>query len=273
MGVSNAAIRLYQRHISPEYNSSRGSGCAFHPSCSEYTRRAVEREGLVRGGVDGYLRMLGCTPETHERHLHQVVQGLRNDPEGTRLELGPGPEPGRALATLQDFALHGDLSRPEGRGALHDGFAEHGVHLSKGADGFRLAVREARSVPAFGGSGVRSWLAAAAGVAGGAVAALVGAGVGLVAGGIGGAVAGWKAGTGSLESVFRGVSRSHGEISARNLERRLAPVTWVGTRAGACLGGLWGAMAGAVGGAVAGSHLAAFGAPLARNVTAEVLGA
>jgi uncharacterized protein len=52
-----AAIRLYQR-----LRSGRPSGCRFVPSCSDYTREAIEEYGLVRGVRLGTWRLLRCNP-------------------------------------------------------------------------------------------------------------------------------------------------------------------------------------------------------------------
>ena len=41
-----AAIRFYQRHISP----ARPPCCRFIPTCSQYALEAVEKHGALRGG-------------------------------------------------------------------------------------------------------------------------------------------------------------------------------------------------------------------------------
>lgn len=53
-----ALIRLYQLTISPLLPSS----CRFYPSCSEYTRQAIERYGLLGGGWLGLKRLARCHP-------------------------------------------------------------------------------------------------------------------------------------------------------------------------------------------------------------------
>jgi uncharacterized protein len=52
------AIRWYQRWISPSLPPS----CRFTPSCSEYAAEAVERHGLLRGGLLAARRLLRCHP-------------------------------------------------------------------------------------------------------------------------------------------------------------------------------------------------------------------
>ncbi|MBH15698.1 MAG: membrane protein insertion efficiency factor YidD [Gemmatimonadetes bacterium] len=52
------AIRGYQRGLSPFL----GPCCRFEPSCSEYTRVAVERHGAARGLYLGMRRILRCQP-------------------------------------------------------------------------------------------------------------------------------------------------------------------------------------------------------------------
>ena len=53
-----AAIRFYQTRISPLTPPS----CRFHPTCSHYTGEAIERFGLLRGGVLGAIRICKCNP-------------------------------------------------------------------------------------------------------------------------------------------------------------------------------------------------------------------
>ena len=52
------SLRVYQRWISPMLPAV----CRFHPSCSEYTRQAVEVHGAWRGGLMGLGRLLRCQP-------------------------------------------------------------------------------------------------------------------------------------------------------------------------------------------------------------------
>ncbi|MBL7987609.1 MAG: membrane protein insertion efficiency factor YidD [Chlorobi bacterium] len=52
------AIRGYQRFLSPMLPPS----CRFHPTCSEYTRQAIEKYGAVRGTYLGVRRILKCHP-------------------------------------------------------------------------------------------------------------------------------------------------------------------------------------------------------------------
>jgi putative membrane protein insertion efficiency factor len=53
-----AAVRLYQLTISRLLPSS----CRFYPSCSEYTRQAIEHYGLVGGVWLGVKRLARCHP-------------------------------------------------------------------------------------------------------------------------------------------------------------------------------------------------------------------
>lgn len=51
-------IRGYQRFISPALPSS----CRFAPTCSEYTRQAIIKHGVVKGSWLGIRRILKCHP-------------------------------------------------------------------------------------------------------------------------------------------------------------------------------------------------------------------
>jgi uncharacterized protein len=53
-----ALIRGYRRFISPLLPPA----CRFTPSCSLYTLQAVEKYGLLRGGLMGARRLMRCHP-------------------------------------------------------------------------------------------------------------------------------------------------------------------------------------------------------------------
>jgi putative membrane protein insertion efficiency factor len=55
-------IFVYQRLISPALTVVSGSGCRFHPTCSEFARQAVVRYGLPRGGLMTVRRLSRCHP-------------------------------------------------------------------------------------------------------------------------------------------------------------------------------------------------------------------
>lgn len=51
-------IGLYKAFISPFLPSA----CRFEPTCSEYTKQAVEKYGAVKGSWLGVKRILRCQP-------------------------------------------------------------------------------------------------------------------------------------------------------------------------------------------------------------------
>ena len=51
-------IGFYQRQISTHTPAS----CRYTPTCSEYTRVAIERYGALCGGWMGMKRILRCNP-------------------------------------------------------------------------------------------------------------------------------------------------------------------------------------------------------------------
>lgn len=54
-------IEWYQRHISVWFQSKHIM-CKFYPTCSEYTKQAIEKYGVVKGIALGAWRILRCNP-------------------------------------------------------------------------------------------------------------------------------------------------------------------------------------------------------------------
>ena len=52
-------IRIYQYVISPWMGASK---CRFTPSCSHYTREAIEKYGPIKGIYLGVKRLSKCRP-------------------------------------------------------------------------------------------------------------------------------------------------------------------------------------------------------------------
>jgi len=53
-----AAIRLYQRYLSP----FTGASCRFYPTCSDYSIQALQKYGFLRGCVKTIIRLFKCHP-------------------------------------------------------------------------------------------------------------------------------------------------------------------------------------------------------------------
>ena len=51
-------VRFYQKAISPLFPSS----CRYYPTCSTYTIMAIEKYGLLKGGLKAVWRILRCNP-------------------------------------------------------------------------------------------------------------------------------------------------------------------------------------------------------------------
>ena len=54
-------IKFYKKFISP-YLSNLGIHCKYEPTCSEYTRQAIEKYGVLKGSFLGFKRILKCNP-------------------------------------------------------------------------------------------------------------------------------------------------------------------------------------------------------------------
>lgn len=56
--VAAGLISLYQKLVSPSISPN----CRFQPTCSSYSKEAIERFGLARGGWLGAKRIGRCHP-------------------------------------------------------------------------------------------------------------------------------------------------------------------------------------------------------------------
>ena len=54
-------INWYQKHISL-WLDSKNIKCKFYPTCSEYTKQAIEKYGALKGSLKGIWRILRCNP-------------------------------------------------------------------------------------------------------------------------------------------------------------------------------------------------------------------
>jgi len=54
-------IKWYQKNISLFFES-KGIKCKFEPSCSEYSRQAIEKYGALKGIFLSLKRILRCNP-------------------------------------------------------------------------------------------------------------------------------------------------------------------------------------------------------------------
>ena len=54
-------IEWYQKNISL-WLESKHIRCKFYPTCSEYTKQAIEKYGAIKGTIKGIKRILRCNP-------------------------------------------------------------------------------------------------------------------------------------------------------------------------------------------------------------------
>lgn len=66
-----ALIGLYQASLSPDHGWFKASFphgyCKYYPSCSEYSKQAITKFGLIKGFYLSLLRILKCNPLTTPR--------------------------------------------------------------------------------------------------------------------------------------------------------------------------------------------------------------
>ena len=54
-------IKFYKKFISPYLEHLR-IHCKYEPTCSEYTKQAIEKYGAIKGVFLGLKRILRCNP-------------------------------------------------------------------------------------------------------------------------------------------------------------------------------------------------------------------
>jgi len=54
-------IKKYQEIISPHLKK-HNINCKYFPTCSEYTKQAIEKYGAVKGSFLGIKRIIKCNP-------------------------------------------------------------------------------------------------------------------------------------------------------------------------------------------------------------------
>ena len=54
-------INFYKKYISPIFQY-KGVHCKYYPTCSEYTKQAIEKYGFLKGSILGFIRILKCNP-------------------------------------------------------------------------------------------------------------------------------------------------------------------------------------------------------------------
>lgn len=59
-------IKLYQKVFSPDHSYRKVlyplGFCRFKPTCSEYAIQAIEKYGILKGGIKAVWRVLRCNP-------------------------------------------------------------------------------------------------------------------------------------------------------------------------------------------------------------------
>jgi putative membrane protein insertion efficiency factor len=62
-GLALAMLRFYKRNVSPTLPAA----CRYEPTCSVYMSEAIERYGVIRGGLKGLWRLMRCHPWAERR--------------------------------------------------------------------------------------------------------------------------------------------------------------------------------------------------------------
>ena len=70
-------INLYQKTLSPDHGYLKKVGiirkpvCVFYPTCSDYTKQAIQKYGSLRGIYLGFFRIIRCHP-WQKNHMDPV---------------------------------------------------------------------------------------------------------------------------------------------------------------------------------------------------------
>ena len=59
--ISIYLIEWYLKNIS-KFLESKNIRCKYYPTCSEYTKQAIEKYGVLKGSILGIIRILKCNP-------------------------------------------------------------------------------------------------------------------------------------------------------------------------------------------------------------------
>lgn len=54
-------IEFYQKNIS-KFLEAKNIKCKYYPTCSEYTKQAIKKYGVLKGCGLGIVRILKCNP-------------------------------------------------------------------------------------------------------------------------------------------------------------------------------------------------------------------
>lgn len=68
-------INFYQKFLSLDtgiLSLKKGSTCVFYPTCSEYTKQAVTKYGVLKGIFVGVRRILRCHP-WQKQHIDPLM--------------------------------------------------------------------------------------------------------------------------------------------------------------------------------------------------------
>lgn len=57
-GAALLVIQIYQKAVAPYLPSA----CRYTPTCSHYSREAIQRHGFTKGGWMGLKRLTRCQP-------------------------------------------------------------------------------------------------------------------------------------------------------------------------------------------------------------------
>lgn len=59
-------LKIYQKTLSFDHGIFKymfpNGYCKFHPTCSEYAYQAIEKYGIIKGGIKAFWRVLRCNP-------------------------------------------------------------------------------------------------------------------------------------------------------------------------------------------------------------------
>lgn len=69
-------LSIYKSYLSKPLVMLFGNGCRYEPTCSVYSKEAIEKYGALKGGILSIKRIMRCHPFSKHSHFDPVPSNL-----------------------------------------------------------------------------------------------------------------------------------------------------------------------------------------------------